>query len=83
MLLLHMQDLNSLTRYKYFYINTHRLKEGDLTATYRVDRPPKGHHDEPANRQGKRPRARKVICWFLGIMLQRVLLFYVYMRSRA
>ena len=37
MLLLHMQDLNSLTRYKYFYINTHRLKEGDLTATYRIN----------------------------------------------
>ena len=41
MLLLHMQDLNSLTRYKYFYINTHRLKDGDLTATYRINRPPK------------------------------------------
>ena len=53
MLLLHMQDLNSLTRYKYFYINTHRLKEGDLTATYRINRPPKGRHDEPAKRQRK------------------------------
>ena len=62
MLLLHMQDLNSLTRYKYFYINTHRLKEGDLTATYRINRPPKGRHDEPAKRQRKRPRARKVMC---------------------
>ena len=50
MLLLHMQDLNSLTKYKYFYINTHRLKEGDLTATYRINRPPKGRHDEPAKR---------------------------------
>ena len=61
MLLLHMQDLNSLTKYKYFYINTHRLKEGDLTATYRINRPPKGRHDEPAKRQRKRPRARKVV----------------------
>ena len=38
------------------------IKEGDLTATYRINRPPKGRHDEPAKRQRKRPRARKVMC---------------------
>ena len=62
MLLFHMQDLISLTRYKYFYINTHRLKEGDLTATYRINRPPKDRRDEPAKRQRKRPLAWKVMC---------------------
>ena len=83
MLLLHMQDLNSLTRYKYFYINTHRLKEGDLTATYRINRPPKAAMTN--RRRGKESdhmHGRSCVCWFLGIMLQRVLLFYV-MRSRA
>ena len=54
MLLLHMQDLNSLTRYKYFYINTHRLKEGDLTATYRINRPPKGRHARRTGEEAKK-----------------------------
>ena len=38
------------------------IKEGDLTATYRINQSPKGRHDEPAKRQRKRPRVRKVMC---------------------
>ena len=70
MLLLHMQDLNSLTRYKYFYIHTHRLKEGDLTATYRINRPPKAAMTN--RRRGKESdhvHGRSCVCWFLGICL--------------
>ena len=85
MLLLHMQDLNSLTSYKYFYINTHRLKEGDLTATYRINRPPKGRHDEPAKRQRKRPCVRKVMCLLVSryhVATSAVILCYAISRLK-